>query len=30
MPQERKLAGAVPGPAGQALEARRRKAVAQG
>ena len=30
MPQERKLAGAVPGPASQALEARRRKAVAQG
>jgi 4-aminobutyrate aminotransferase/(S)-3-amino-2-methylpropionate transaminase len=30
MPQERKLAGAVPGPASQALEARRRRAVARG
>jgi len=30
MPQERKLVGAVPGPASQALEERRRRAVARG
>jgi 4-aminobutyrate aminotransferase/(S)-3-amino-2-methylpropionate transaminase len=30
IPQERKLAGAVPGPASQALEERRRQAVARG
>lgn len=30
MPQERRLVGAVPGPASQALEERRRRAVAQG
>jgi 4-aminobutyrate aminotransferase / (S)-3-amino-2-methylpropionate transaminase / 5-aminovalerate transaminase len=30
MPQERKLSGAVPGPGSQALEERRRKAVARG
>jgi 4-aminobutyrate aminotransferase/(S)-3-amino-2-methylpropionate transaminase len=30
MPQERKLAGAVPGPGSQALEERRRRAVARG
>ncbi len=30
MPQERKLTGAVPGPASQALESRRQKSVARG
>src|SRR6266508_5691719 len=30
MPQERKLAGAVPGPASQALDERRRRAVPRG